>query len=64
MLDTSFGKFYRLILLHLQYGLTVLMRLYSEKYSDKEKALERLRGGEAWDTVAWDLAEHAKRERK
>lgn len=48
----------------MQYELTVLMRPYSEKYSKKEEALERLRNGEAWDTVAWDLAEHAKKDRK
>lgn len=35
------------------------MRLYSEKHAKKERALERLREGDAWDTVALDFAEHA-----
>ncbi|KAH8757702.1 heterokaryon incompatibility protein-domain-containing protein [Diaporthe sp. PMI_573] len=30
-----------------------------EKYSKKERALERLREGDAWDTVALEFAEHA-----
>lgn len=34
-------------------------RLYSEKHAKKEKALERLREGDAWDTVALEFAEHA-----
>lgn len=35
------------------------MRLYSEKYSKKEQALERLRNGDSWDVVAEEYAEHA-----
>lgn len=34
-------------------------RVYSEKHSKKEKALERLREGDAWDSVALEFAEHA-----
>lgn len=40
------------------------MRLYSEKYSRKEEALERLRNGDSWDEVAAKYAEHANGNRK
>ena len=57
--DTFSGKYHRSIFLYLRYGLTVPTRLYSEKHSKKERALERLREGDAWDTVALEFAEHA-----
>lgn len=61
MLDTSSGKRCSWIFSYLQYGSTGLMRLYSEKYSRKEEALERLRNGDSWDVVVEEYAEHSKK---
>lgn len=59
MSDTSFGKFCRWTVSQFRHGFIVPTRLYSEKHSKKEEALERLREGDAWDTVALKFAEHA-----
>lgn len=59
MSDTYSGKYCRRTVSHFCFVFIVPTRLYSEKHSKKEKALERLREGDAWDSVALEFAEHA-----